>query len=277
MIIDFHTHIFPPAIKYNRVPYLETEPLFRALYADSRAKLADATELISNMDEQSIDVSVVQNFQWTDPQICHQSNEYIVESVRRYPGRLIGFGMICWDAPQTALAEIEYCATQGLRGIGEIRPSPALLKNLAGLKPLLQSLVDHNLVLCTHTSEPLGHLYPGKGDLTPEVLYPLITAFPELKIDCAHWGGGLPFYALMPEVSQALQNVYFDSAASPYLYRSPIYTQTAALVGAEHILFGSDFPLLKPGRLLKELDGLSLAAATRDLILGKNAQKLLGA
>ena len=72
-------------------------------------------DLIQNMDEQEIDLSVIQNFQWSDPLICHQANVYIVESVKRYPGRLIGFGMICLDSPQSALKEIEYCADNGLK------------------------------------------------------------------------------------------------------------------------------------------------------------------
>ena len=36
----------------------------------------------------------------------------------------------------------------------------------------------------------------------------------------AHWGGGLPFYGLMKkEGPEVLRRVYFDTAASPYLYR----------------------------------------------------------
>ena len=39
-----------------------------------------------------------------------------------------------------------------------------------------------------------------------------------MTIIAAHWGGGLPFYALMPEVRDALQNVWFDTAAGHLLY-----------------------------------------------------------
>ncbi|HSW57654.1 MAG TPA: amidohydrolase family protein, partial [Dehalococcoidales bacterium] len=121
-----------------------------------------------------------------------------------------------------------------------------------------------------------GHLYPGKGDTTPELIYPFILAYPELRLVCSHWGGGLPFYALMPEVSKTLQNVYFDCAASPYLYRPQIYPQVASLVGAERILFGSDYPLLKPERVVKEIQGSGLGAEAVNQILSLNARKLLG-
>jgi predicted TIM-barrel fold metal-dependent hydrolase len=104
----------------------------------------------------------------------------------------------------------------------------------------------------------------------------MITSFPDLPIVCAHWGGGLPFYALMPEVKKALKNVYFDTAASPFLYSPQVYRQVTQMVGNDRVLFGSDWPLLKPGRLLKEIDSLDLPKETRDLILAGNAQKLLG-
>ncbi len=85
------------------------------------------------------------------------------------------------------------------------------------MTPIVAALQQHRLILLTHASEPVGHLYAGKGDCTPDVLYSLAVRFPELTIICAHWGGGLPFYALMPEVKKPLGQVYFDSAASPYL------------------------------------------------------------
>jgi predicted TIM-barrel fold metal-dependent hydrolase len=73
-----------------------------------------------------------------------------------------------------------------------------------------------------------------------------------------------------------MKNVFFDTAASPYLYRPEIYHQVIQLVGADKILFGSDYPLLAQGRLLKEINSLDLAPETKSLILGGNARRLLG-
>ncbi len=260
----------------NREKYLELDPVFRSMYSNRQSIMASAEDLLKNMAEQNIDRSVVQNFQWSDPSICHQTNEYIIASVKKYPVQLSGFGMICLDSPQSAIPEIEYCFKNGLKGIGELRPSSRILGNPDSLKPIIHTLISYNMIVCTHSSEPLGHLYPGKGDITPQILFPFIAAFPELKLVCAHWGGGLPFYSLMPEVGKTLHNTYFDSAASPYLYQPQIYYQTAALVGADHILFGSDYPLLKPRRLLNEIQRLELSQTVRQQILGLNAQRLLG-
>ena len=98
------------------------------------------------------------------------------------------------------------------------------------------------------------HQYPGKGLTTPDKLYRFIENFQSNVIICAHWGGGLPFYALMPEVPQVLENVYFDTAASPFLYRSDVFAAVAGLVGAGKILFATDYPLIRARRLLGQVE-----------------------
>jgi predicted TIM-barrel fold metal-dependent hydrolase len=143
------------------------------------------------------------------------------------------------------------------------------------MKLLVDIMIKHKLILLTHASEPVGHNYAGKGEVTPGMLYPFITHFPDLTVVCAHWGGGLPFYALMPEVKRTLKNVYFDTAASPFLYSPEIYREVSRLVGADKILFGSDYPLMPAGRLLKEIQALEMSEEAKNLILYGNACRLL--
>jgi hypothetical protein len=190
---------------------------------------------------------------------------------------LIGFCSVQPNSYEAAIAEIERCAGAGARGVGEIRPDIQLfdLRDEELMAPICDVLRKHRLILLTHASEPVGHEYPGKGVITPEMLYPFIARFPDLTLVCAHWGGGLPFYALMPEVKQAMGNVYFDTAASPYLYSPQVYSQVAQLVGSDRILFGSDYPLLAQSRLLEEIDSSGLPEDAKGLILSGNARRLL--
>ena len=278
MIIDFHTHIFPPGIKKNRSNYIDSDSCFAILYSSPNAKLATADELIASMDKEGIDISVVLNTGWTTHELCVETNDYILESIARYPQRLIGFCTVQPRSLGAALDEIERCAKGGIRGVGEMRPDMQLLDLMDEevMTPFIEVITKHNLILLTHASEPVGHEYPGKGGITPDILYPLITSFPDLTLVCAHWGGGLPFYALMPEVKKAMSNVFFDTAASPFLYNPQIYNQVSQLVGADKILFGSDYPLLAQSRLLKEIESLDLPEETERLILSGNAQRLLG-
>ena len=277
MIIDFHTHVFSPQIKKNRSKYIDSDPCFAILYSNPKAKLATADELIASMDKDGVDISVIVNYGWTTHEMCVETNDYILESIARYPHRLIGFCSVQPNSYEAAIAEIERCVKGGIRGVGEMRPDVQLfdLRDEEMMKPFIEVIARHRLILLTHASEPVGHEYPGKGGITPDMLYPFITSFPNLTIVCAHWGGGLPFYALMPEVKQAMTNVFFDTAASPFLYSPQIYNQVIQLVGADKILFGSDYPLLTPGQLLKEINSLDLPEETRSLILSGNAQRLL--
>ena len=278
MIIDFHTHVFPPQMKKKRARYIDSDPCFAILYSEKNAKLATADELIASMDKAGVDISVIVNIGWTTHELCVETNDYILESVARYPQRLIGFCAVQPNSYEAAIAEIERCAKEGIRGIGEIRPDMQLfdLRDEEVMEPLVKVISKHKLILLTHASEPVGHEYPGKGSITPDVLYPLIAKFPDLTIVCAHWGGGLPFYALMPEVKKAMRNVFFDTAASPLLYTPQVYSQVIQLVGADKILFGSDYPLLAQSRLLGEIRSLDLPEETKNLILSGNAQRLLG-
>ncbi|MBA7604413.1 hypothetical protein ES703_11533 [subsurface metagenome] len=278
MTVDFHTHIFPPQIKKKRSQYIDRDPCFAILYSNPEAKIATADELIASMDKAGVDISVILNIGWTTHELCVETNDYIIDSVARYPQRLVGFCAVQPQSTQAAIAEIERCAKAGIKGVGEMRPDMQLL-DLADemvIAPFVEALSQHHLILLTHASEPVGHDYQGKGGITPDILYPFITSYPELTIVCAHWGGGLPFYSLMPEVKKAMSNVYFDTAASPLLYSPQVYNQVIQLVGADKILFGSDYPLLPQRRLLEEVEALDLTQETKDLMLSANALRLLG-
>jgi predicted TIM-barrel fold metal-dependent hydrolase len=230
------------------------------------------------MDKAGIDISVIVNIGWTTHELCVETNDYILESIAHYPQRLIGFCTVQPLSSGAAIAEIERCVRGGARGIGEMRPDMQLfdLADEEIMPPFVEVLRSHQLMLLTHASEPVGHDYPGKGVITPDMLYPFISRYPDLTIVCAHWGGGLPFYALMPEVKKALENVFFDTAASPFLYRPEIYQQVSQLVGADKILFGSDYPLLAQSRVLQEIEAADLPEEAKKQIRGGNTEKILG-
>jgi predicted TIM-barrel fold metal-dependent hydrolase len=276
--VDFHTHVFPPEIKKKRNDYIDRDPCFAILYSNPEAKIATADELIADMDKGGIDISVILNIGWTTHELCVETNDYIIDAVIRFPKRLVGFCAVQPQSTKAAVKEIERCAKAGLKGVGEMRPDMQLfdLDDEMVIAPFVEALNHHNLILLTHASEPVGHKYQGKGGITPDVLYPFIAAYPQLTIVCAHWGGGLPFYNLMPEVKKAMQNVYFDTAASPFLYSPEIYSHVVKLAGVDKILFGSDYPLMPPRRLLEEIEALNLNKETKELMLSGNAWRLLG-
>ncbi len=277
MIIDFHTHIFPPWLRDNREQYIERDATFGELLADPRAKMATAEDIVQAMDEDGVDVSVVMGIGWTDYALARECNDYLVEATQRYPDRLVGFAGVSPIWGEDSAREAERCATAGLQGVGELHPDSQGfdLGDESVMTPLMEVVKQHGLIVTTHSSEPVGHSYAGKGETRPQVLWRFIQSFPDVIVVCAHWGGGLPFYALMPEVSEALTNVYFDTAASPFLYEPQVFQTVAALVSPERILMGSDYPLMRSKRLLSQIADSSLPRRDRDAIAGGNAARLL--
>jgi len=277
MIIDFHTHIFPKAIRDSREAYFPSEPAFALLYDTPRAKLVGAADIVDAMDQQGVDKSVIFGFPWQNPQTSAINNDYIIEAVARYPQRLIGF--CCLDPfSRDAAAESVRCLEAGLSGIGELAFYQSGIddKTLDALAPLMDICRDKDLPLMIHTNEPVGHIYPGKTPNTLRQIYNLVKQFPKNKIVLAHLGGGIFFFNLLKkEVQESLENVYFDTAASPFLYDPVIYRYAKEIVGLDKILFGSDFPLLKPARYFKELEMSGLAKPDIEAICGLNAANLL--
>ena len=91
MIIDSHVHIFPETLILNRKNFLDKDLTFRTLFSNNNAKMVTAEDLIFNMDKESIDISVILSMGWQDLGIVREVNDYIIDSVKRYPDRLIGF------------------------------------------------------------------------------------------------------------------------------------------------------------------------------------------
>ena len=278
MIVDFHTHIHPPELRERREHYLERDATFRELYSDPKAKLATAEELLAAMDEDGVDVSVVMGAGWADEGLARESNDYIIEAVERYSKQLVGFASVNPAWGEKAAVEAERCAEAGLSGVGELHPDTQGfdLGDSDTMAPLMEVVRRRGLIVTTHSSEPVGHTYPGKGTVRPEALWRFIECYPDVTVVCAHWGGGLPFYALMPEVAEGLRHVYFDTAASPFLYRAEVFKTAVDLVGADKVLLGSDFPLLRAGRLLRQIEGSSLSGNDKKAIVSGNAIRLLG-
>lgn len=278
MIIDVHTHLFPGVIRNNRDNYFLDEPAFALLYRSPKARMIGAEDMLRSMDEHGVDISVVFGFPWFNPETCRHHNDYIIESARRWPDRLKGF---CCVNPyaEGAEKEVERCLAAGLSGVGELafyQAGGITEDTIARLAPIMEQCREKNLPVLIHTNEPVGHQYPGKSDNTLAQIYALVKAYPDNIIILGHWGGGIFFYNLLKkEVSDVLANVYFDTAASPFLYDPRIYGQAAELAGADRILFGTDYPLIPPDRYLREMESAGISARLRDQILGENAARIL--
>jgi hypothetical protein len=277
MIIDFHVHTFPAEIRNHRERYFDAEPEFKLLYESPKSKLVAAEDIIAMMDEQEVGVSVVFGFPWRTPDTCRRNNDYVLAAVAKYPHRLRGFCCVDSLNPDAA-EEVQRCLDAGLSGVGELAFYGCGIDGQcqSSLDPVMAICRERDVPVLLHTNEEVGHFYPGKTPNTMIQIYETIARFPDNTIVLAHWGGGIFFYHLLKKaVRETLKNVYYDTAASPFLYESSIYRYARDLVGLDKVLLGTDYPLLKPARYLKEMAAAGLSRADMDLVCGKNAAGLL--
>ncbi|HPP06970.1 MAG TPA: amidohydrolase family protein, partial [Syntrophorhabdaceae bacterium] len=129
------------------------------------------------------------------------------------------------------------------------------------------------LPVMIHVNEQIGHVYNGKTSVDFVALTDFIKRHPMQKIVLAHLGGGLCFYEFMPEIQAIFRNVYYDTAALPFIYSVEIYRYIETFL-SKKVLFGTDYPLLGPRRYIKGIELMGEEA--QEDILFMNARRLLG-
>ena len=277
MIVDSHCHIVPPDFGSRHHELAAKDATYAALFPQPGGRFADTEQLLRDMDAAGVDHAIAMGFGWTDPDIAVEVNDYLVEAATAHPDRITAFASVnpAWGAQ--AMREASRCLDAGACGIGEIHADTQRfdIADADLMEPLMALLRSRNAPIVIHASEPVGHQYPGKGSTTPGRLLRFAQNFPENCMGFAHLGGGLPFYAAMPEVADALSNVWFDTAALPYLYRATSVAAVAMTAGSNRILFGTDYPLLSHRRVLDYIRSVELPREDTDAIMGENACLLM--
>ncbi len=269
MIIDFHTHIFPPDVRDRRDDYIRRDTTFAEMYANPKAQIATAEDLLAGMDEAGVDISVALGFAWDEPDDIVRHNDCLLEAAGKSDARVIPFTTINM-ADDRAEAEIERCAKAGARGLGELRPDSQgwSLDAHAGER-LARVARRLDLILLFHVTEPGGRSYPGRSGLALDSFRDFAEQHPELTIVGAHLGGA--FYAGAPSTATP----YVDTAAQPFLHPGEKTTAALACIPPNRLLFGSDFPLISQARQITELRASITDNARLEAALGGNARKLL--
>ena len=277
LVIDIHTHIFPSEVIHERDGFFDGEPEFRLLYESPKSKLASAETLIQSMDENGVDRSVVFGFPWRTPDFLVRHNDYVLEAAAKYPSRLIP--LACLDLfSDKCISEAQKRCHEGVAGFGELavyKAAESIDAVLDNFRETARLCREKGLVLLVHANEPVGHIYPGKAPFGLDFYYSLVKAAEGVTLIFAHWGGGILFFELLKkEAPELFRTVFYDTAASPFLYRAEIYKAATCIVGSAKVLFGSDYPLISPKRYFNEIWGSGLDEDDVLAILGENAARI---
>ena len=276
MIVDVHTHVFPPTMIARREELARADPMFAEMYGAPAARMATAEELLASMERAEVDASVAAGFWWSDAALVAEHADYLLEAAARAPQQIFPAVPLDLAAPlhQKPAATAVTLAARGARLLGELRVRGG---GQAMADAAEAAAASAGLALLVHCSEVAGHRYPGKhGGLTPAELWSL-AGDGAAPLIASHWGGGFPFYALMPEVRAVIDEgrLVFDTAATALLYEPRIYALGIELVGVGAVLWGSDFPLRDQLVDRREVERALPDRAQRAAVLGANAARLL--
>ena len=96
--------------------------------------------------------------------------------------------------------------------------------------------------------------------------------FPELVIVGGHIG--YPWTDEAVAIATKHKNVYIDTSAYTVKRYPPALVEFMRGHGRKKVLFGSNYPMIAPGKALEGLDGLGLDAEAREMFLSGNARRV---
>ncbi len=283
--IDAHVHLYPTEVVVDPAGWAAAcgEAHWSRLCTRRRKGGApvqlfpSVDELLHDLDAAGIERAVLLGWYWEKPATCAAQNRFYERCVQAHPDRLAA----CAAVHPEDLTELRRAQERGFVGVGELSPhSQGFAADDPRVSELLRAAGELGLPVNLHVTDPASKRFDGWVETPLEDFTNWANAFPGTQFVLAHWGGGLAFDA----ASRVLTNVWFDTAASPLLYDASAWERALAAVGAERLLFGSDYPL----RLFPKSDdaaGLvsfareargALPDAARSAVLGANAEWVFG-
>lgn len=293
-IIDAHVHLYPAEV--NAAPAAWAEKTGEAHWAKLCARtrkngqpvqgFPSVDELLRDMDAAGVERAVLQGWYWEKPATCVWQNEFYAECIRKHPDRLAAFATLHPAmGEQETLELVRRAAHDGFIGLGELSPHS---QGFSVDDPIWQEVLmlagELQLPINLHVTEPVGKNYPGKIPTPLGDFVRMAQRHPQTDFILAHWGARLPFDVEWGDAARSLANIHYDTAASPWIYDGRVFSEMVSAVGAQKILFGSDYPLtLYPGQTANGLAHFISTTKTCGLpdvelkaLLGDSARNLLG-
>ena len=209
------------------------------------------------------------------------SNEEVAEVAAQYPETLIPIGSVDpWKGKAGACEVKRLVEDFGVRGF-KFHPS---IQGIAPNDPIgyrvYEAIEEAGVPALFHSGQTgIGAGVPGGGGIRLKYSNPmhvddLAVDFPELRIILAH--PSFPWQDEALAVANHKPYVYIDLSGWSPKYFPPQLVQYANSLLQDKVLFGSDFPVIKPDRWLADFAKLDIKDSVRPKILKDNAVRLLG-
>jgi uncharacterized protein len=255
-------------------------------YWESAARYFRSEVHVRTVDELAVEYAQEQVFgillAWDAETATHRpplGNDVVAAIVKRHPKRFAFFACVDpWKSD--AIPELERAVTE-LGAIGaKFHPSlqdfyPSDERHF----PLWEKAAALKIPCLFHTgTSGIGAGQPGGQGIKLDPARPIhldavAARFPELPIIAAHFGW--PWHLELIAMALHKTNIFIElSGWSPRYYPPELVREIGGRL-QDRTLFGSDYPFIKPARVLEELDALELKPEAKVKILRENAARLL--
>jgi aminocarboxymuconate-semialdehyde decarboxylase len=310
--VDFHAHLIDPAV-YRETQawsiFAQTQDAARA--ASVIARMADIDERIAAMDAMGVRLQVLssslvhQCSYDAEPdaalRLDAEMNETIARAVAARPDRFRGLGSVPLQASDLAVRELTRCMDE-LELSGVTISTRVREKEVgdASLRPFWEAAEALGAVVFIHPAgnhdarfgkwqlwNSIGQSFEEAMAIASIFYEGILDRYPKLKIVVSHGGGYMPFYLgriarnyaekpatranmTKPPIDY-LRMLHYDTC----VYDADTLAHLVAIVGADRIVMGSDYPVgeMKPVDFIR--DCAALDGAARELVLAGNAGRLL--
>jgi aminocarboxymuconate-semialdehyde decarboxylase len=276
------------------------------------APMTDPAQRLADMDRVGIDVEVLSvstpNVFFAEGagqvEVARAVNDAYAELIAQHPTRFKGFASIPMDAPDAALRELD-------RALGELELNGVvLLSNIRGraltdasYRPFFEEANRRRLCIFLHPMIPVSSEVFNEYVLGPLVGFPFDTSlavarmcfrgvfrdFPNIRWVIGHLGGAIPY--LMERLDNGYRDFaecreHIDALPSTYLkqlhydtvsFSGPALRMVRELVGADHMVMGSDYPhmLGSIDRAVTSIQGLDIPDPDKQAIFSGTALRIL--
>ncbi len=251
-------------------------------------------------------------------ELAERADEEMAELVAKYPERFVAaLGTLAMNNMDAALKETDHAIQDlGFRGVYLHTPVDEKPLDLPEFLPLYEKMAEYDLPIVIHPMRKVDHpdyltekkskyimfsLFGWPYDTTSAmarlVFSGIMAKYPGLKVVTHHMGGMVPFYAerirqftqiRRPREDSPLLKLDAIDYFKMFYADTAIYGNTPALMcgyaffGADHIVFGIDFPLgdTEKGdrnyrQTINAIEAMEISDADKKKIYEDNARKLM--
>jgi len=273
-VIDFRFRPNTP----ETITGIQNSKMFKGLceHIDfGKMKPQSLPEVVADLDRHQVEWAVITGRDCETTYGAKSNNESVVEFVKAYPNKFIGFVGLDPHKGMKAIAELKAAVTDiGMRGAAVDPYLAQIYANDAKYYPIYSKCCELDVPI-VFTTGP-ATLVPNAiiDHVAPRYIDIVARDFPELKIVISH--GGYPWVNEAIIVAERNRNVYIDLSEYEYAPMADAYIQAANTMIPDKILYASAHPFVDFKEALKKYEQLKLKDDVRQKILYDNAARLLG-